>query len=284
MLSLALPLGISFFTLKKLSYMIEVRSGALQPVQNLIDFALYVAFFPQLVSGPIDRPRQLLPQIQTERRWQAGNFSNAWPLLVMGFFKKLVIADTISVMVDKIFILALPGKLLLLAGGLAFTLQVLADFSAYTDISRGAASLLGFKTSPNFNAPYLSLTPTDFWNRWHITLSTWLRDYIFYPLNYRYRHNKPHLVWAGLAVMVTFLVSGLWHGANWTFVVWGLYYGVLIVIYQSPGDGRRLEAEAHWAAPGSLAGHVYPDCAGLDPFPRSIAGLAGGHHRLGPAD
>ena len=238
--SLALPLGISFYTLKKLSYILDVHSGVMQPVRSLVGYELYVAFFPQVISGPIDRPRQLLPQIQAERHWQPEHFHAAWPLLVMGLFKKLVIADTIKVMVDKVFILTLPGKLLLLCGGLAFTLQVLADFSAYTDLSRGLAFLLGFKTSENFRRPYLSLTPTDFWNRWHITLSTWLRDYIFFPLR-RALLGRGFASGSAAAMIVppilTMLASGLWHGAGWTYILWGLYYGVLIVVYQLLGMG-----------------------------------------------
>ena len=249
--SLALPLGISFYTLKKLSYILDVHSGVMQPVRSLVDYELYVAFFPQVISGPIDRPRQLLPQIQAERRWLPGHFNAAWPLLVMGLFKKLVVADTIKIMVDKIFILTLPGKLLLLCGGLAFTLQVLADFSAYTDISRGLAYLLGFKTSENFRRPYLSLTPTDFWNRWHITLSSWLRDYIFFPLR-RALLGRGFASGSAAALILppilTMLASGLWHGAGWTYILWGLYYGVLIVAYQLLGMGGawKPKSRLHW--------------------------------------
>jgi alginate O-acetyltransferase complex protein AlgI len=150
LVSLALPAGLSFYTLKKLSYILDVSRGTLKPSENLVDFALYVSFFPQIISGPIDRPQKLFPQIETARRWQSNFFSSAWPLIVMGIFKKVVVADTIKSMVDRIFSLQAPSKLLVLAAALGFTLQILADFSAYTDISRGVARLFGFETSENF--------------------------------------------------------------------------------------------------------------------------------------
>jgi D-alanyl-lipoteichoic acid acyltransferase DltB (MBOAT superfamily) len=175
-LNILLPAGISFFTLKKLSYIIDLSRKTVQPVSSFIDFALYVSFFPQVLAGPIDRARVLMPQIQMPRRWSWDYFQEAWPLLVMGLLKKIVVADNVQVIADQIFGIKSPSKLLLIAGMLAFTVQILADFSAYTDLSRGIAFLLGFETSENFKSPYLSLSPTDFWNRWHITLSTWLRD------------------------------------------------------------------------------------------------------------
>ena len=233
-----LPAGLSFYTLKKLSYMIDVSRGTLQPTHTLVDFALYVSFFPQIVAGPIDRPQKLLPQIESQRRWKPDFFYNAWPLILMGLFKKVVIADSVKVVVDQIFSLGDPSLFLFAMGALAFTLQILADFSGYTDLARGIAWLFGFETSENFNLPYLSLTPTDFWNRWHITLSAWLRDYIFFPLRrglMRSRARIPGWLVLSIPPIVTMFVSGLWHGAGWTFVIWGLYYGVLISIYQLIG-------------------------------------------------
>lgn len=249
LLGIALPAGLSFYTLKKLAYMIDLSRGTLKPAQGLADFALYVSFFPQLVAGPIDRPQKLLPQIEAPRLWRAELFYRAWPLLVMGFFKKLVVADSVKVIVDQVFSLNQPGGLLLIAGGLGFTLQILADFSAYTDLARGLALLLGFETSENFRGPYLSLTPTDFWNRWHITLSTWLRDYIFFPVRrllMRARVRLPDFWQQSLPPLVTMFVSGLWHGAGWTFVVWGLYYGVLITVYQLAGVRGDWKPASWW--------------------------------------
>jgi D-alanyl-lipoteichoic acid acyltransferase DltB (MBOAT superfamily) len=156
----------------------------------------------------------------------------------MGIFKKIVVADSIKPIVDRIFGLDEPSMVLVIAGTLGFTLEILADFSAYTDLSRGVAQLLGFKTSENFNRPYLSLTPTEFWNRWHITLSTWLRDYIFFPLRRALlRRKEPLPRWLLLATppLVTMAISGIWHGAGLTFFIWGIYYGVLIAAYQLIG-------------------------------------------------
>ncbi|RJP48820.1 MAG: MBOAT family protein [Anaerolineaceae bacterium] len=248
-----LPAGLSFFTLKKLGYLIDVSRGDLEPTRSLLDFSLFVAFFPQINAGPIDRAQKLLPQIQSDRVWKAENFYSAWPLIVMGFFKKVVIADTIRVVVDRVFSLKEPTIALLLAASLGFALQILADFSAYTDLARAIARLFGFDTSENFRSPYLALTPTDFWNRWHITLSTWLRDYIFFPLRRAFlRAHTPRWLTDSIPPLVTMFVSGLWHGAGWTFVVWGLAYGVLIVLYQAIGMGgawkpaHKLSGFAAW--------------------------------------
>ena len=233
-----LPAGLSFYTLKKLGYIIDVARGSLEPTRDLVGFGLFAAFFPQINAGPIDRVQKLLPQIQTDRVWKAENFQFAWPLLVMGFFKKVVIADTIRVVVDRVYSLKEPTVALLAAAALGFTLQVLADFSAYTDLSRAIARLFGFETSENFRNPYLSLTPTDFWNRWHITLSTWLRDYIFFPLRRGLlRAHWPQWLTDSIPPLVTMFISGLWHGAGLPFVVWGVAYGILIVIYQALGMG-----------------------------------------------
>lgn len=238
LVNVLLPAGLSFYTLKKLGYIINVSRGDLEPTRDLVGFALFVGFFPQLNAGPIDRAQKLLPQIQSDRAWKAENFYEAWPLLVMGFFKKIVIADTVRVFVDRVYSLKEPTGFLLVAATLGFTLQILADFSAYTDLARALARLFGFDTSENFRSPYLALTPTDFWNRWHITLSTWLRDYIFFPLRRALlRANLPRGLTDAIPPLVTMFVSGLWHGAGWTYVVWGLYFGVLIVLYQLLGMG-----------------------------------------------
>ena len=233
-----LPAGLSFYTLRKLAYMIDVSRGTLEPSNDLISFALFVSFFPQIVAGPINRYQKLIPQIEQKRSWQAEFFYSAWPLLVMGLFKKIVVADSIKPIVDRIFGLGEPSLVLVIAGALGFTLEILADFSAYTDLSRGVAQLLGFTTSENFNRPYLSLTPTEFWNRWHITLSAWLRDYIFYPIRRALlRRKEPLPNWLLLSIppLVTMFISGIWHGAGLTYMIWGIYYGVLIAGYQLLG-------------------------------------------------
>lgn len=235
---IALPLGLSFYLLKKIGYLIDVHRGTYKPARDFIAFAAYVAFFPQVLSGPIDRPQKLLNQLYEPRAWKSENFHNAWRLLVMGFFKKIVIANTVTAIVGQIFGLGEPSKVLLLVGGLGFALQILADFSSYTDLSRGFSFLLGFETTENFNRPYLSLTPGEFWNRWHISLSSWLRDYIFFPLRRILLKNKdrvPDVLIQSIPPLATMTVSGLWHGAGWTFTLWGIYYGVLIVLYQLIG-------------------------------------------------
>ena len=244
-----LPAGLSFYTLKKLAYMIDVSRGTLEPSDDLLSFALFVSFFPQIIAGPIDRYQKLIPQIQQKRIWQAGFFYSAWPLIVMGLFKKIVVADSIKPIVDRIFGLDEPSMVLVIAGTLGFTLEILADFSAYTDLSRGIAQLLGFNTSENFNRPYLSLTPTEFWNRWHITLSAWLRDYIFFPIRRALLKRKDSLpTWLLLSIptLVTMFISGIWHGAGLTYMIWGIYYGVLIAGYQ------LIDLRGDWKPAGRL--------------------------------
>ena len=238
--TLLAPLGISFYTLKKLSYIIDVYKRTEKPAERFVDFALFVAFFPQIQAGPIDRARNLLAQIKTQREWKADWFYNAWPLLVSGMFKKLVIAAGIGAYVDRIFLLEAPGSILMvLAGAVAYAIQILADFSAYTDLSRGIASLLGFETPENFKQPYSALTPTDFWNRWHITLSLWFRNYIFFSLRRGLlRAGGTAASWAAIIPpLVVMVVSGLWHGDGWNFLVWGLMHGLWIMAYQLLGMG-----------------------------------------------
>lgn len=235
--SMLLPLGVSFYVLKKIAYLADVQRGSMQPTSDLIAFAAYVSFFPQVFSGPIDRPQAFLKQLEARRVWKAGHFHNAWMLLTMGLFKKIVVANAVKVIVDQVFLMKEPSKAFLIVGGLGFTLQILADFSSYTDLSRGFAFLLGLQTTENFNQPYLALTPNDFWNRWHISFSSWLRDYIFFPLRRRLLRIKkmPGIAAQVVPPLAAMFVSGLWHGAGLTFVVWGLYYGVLIVVYHSLG-------------------------------------------------
>ena len=235
--SVILPLGISFYALKKISYLIEVRRGMIEASRDFIAFAAYVSFFPQVLSGPIDRPQKLLTQLEAPRAWSLSHFYNAWQLILMGLFKKIVIANTVKVFVDQIFLMQEPSKIFLIVGALGFTLQILADFSSYTDLSRGLAFLLGLATAENFNKPYLAMTPGEFWNRWHMSFSFWLRDYVFFPLR-RFLlkpQTLPEFIPQIAPPLVTMFLSGLWHGTGSTFIVWGLYYGTLIVIYQSLG-------------------------------------------------
>jgi len=230
------PIGISFYALQASSYLLDVFNRRIQAARNLLDLALFIAFFPQLLSGPIERAGRLLPQFQKPRRITAGMFSAGIYLVLSGFFKKMVVADNLAKIANLVFNnyqdYAGPD---IAIGVLAFTGQLFADFSAYSDIARGLAYLLGIELMVNFRLPYFAASPGEFWQRWHISLSEWLRDYIFYPL------RKALLRWKGqpdnwLALLLpplgTMLVSGLWHGTGWNFLVWGLYHGILLVLYQ----------------------------------------------------
>ena len=235
-LRIFLPVGISFYTFQTLSYTIDIYKGKLEPRKNLLDFAVFVAFFPQLVAGPIERASRLLPQVESRRKFNLDQFIEAWPLLIFGYFKKLVIADNISIYVDKIFMLESPTLLLLITGTLGFALQILADFSAYTDIARACSKMLGFELMENFKSPYMAISPSDFWRRWHISLSSWIRDYLYIPLGgSRVGSNLKFFY----VVMTTMTLAGLWHGASWHFVIWGMYHGLLLFCYHKLGFGGK---------------------------------------------
>ena len=235
-LEIVLPAGISFYTFQTMSYTIDSHRRQMRACRNLIDFAVFVSCFPQLVAGPIERATRLLPQIESPRRWNWEQFFSAIPLLVLGFFKKLVVADNLSGWVEQVYMLQQPSLFVLLAGTVAFAIQILADFSAYTDIARGSARLLGLELQENFNAPYLAVTPSDFWRRWHISLSSWIRDYVYIPLGGSQVESRWRL--AGILIL-TFSLSGLWHGAAWNYVVWGVFNGVLLVGYHMIGLGGK---------------------------------------------
>jgi len=225
-LRLALPAGISFYTFQSMSYTIDVYRGHAPARTRFLDVAAFVSFFPHLVAGPIMRATNLLPQIEQPRRFDAAAARDASVLIVWGFFKKLIIADNVGVIANKVFALQQPDFYLLWAGVFAFAVQIYADFSAYTDIARGVAKWYGFDLIKNFERPYLASGPADFWHRWNISLSTWFRDYVYIPLGGSRR--GPGRVSANL--MVTFLASGIWHGASWNYVLWGAYHGLLLII------------------------------------------------------
>jgi D-alanyl-lipoteichoic acid acyltransferase DltB (MBOAT superfamily) len=224
-LQVVLPVGISFYTFQSLSYTIDVYRGRLAPTNSLRDFALFVSFFPQLVAGPIERASALLPRVQRPRHFNLVVARDALVLLSWGFFKKLVIADNVGTIANRVFALNDPSFEILWAGVFAFGIQIYADFSAYSDIARGVARWLGFELMKNFDHPYLATSPSDFWRRWHISLSSWFRDYLYIPLG-----GSRHGLGRTLAnVFVTFVVSGLWHGAAWNFVLWGAFHGLLLM-------------------------------------------------------
>jgi len=228
-LRVLLPVGISFYTFQAMSYTVDVFRGELRARRSLLDVAVFISFFPHLVAGPIQRASFLLPQVEGERRFSIEKASSGFTLMVWGFFKKLVIADNVGVIANKVFALSDPSFDVLWAGVFAFAIQIYADFSAYTDIARGSSRWLGFELTENFDHPYLARTPADFWRRWNISLSTWFRDYVYIPLGGSRR--GPGRVAANL--MITFLASGLWHGASWNYVLWGAYHGLLLVITRS---------------------------------------------------
>ena len=219
-----LPVGISFYTFQTLGYTIDVFRGQIEPRSNFINFALFASFFPQLVAGPIERARDLLPQIEKKRLFNSGDIQDGLILMMWGFFKKMVIADNVAIIVNKIFLVDEPGFALIWIGVFAFAIQILADFSGYTDIARGTAKILGIRLSENFRHPYLTRSPAEFWRRWHITLSFWFRDYVYIPLG----GSRGGTLSKVLVLLVTFFLTGLWHGAGWNFILWGVYNGLLI--------------------------------------------------------
>lgn len=225
-INVLLPVGISFFTFQALSYTIDVYRGQLRARQSLVDVATFVALFPQLVAGPIERASTLLPQVEATRSFSMDAARTGLLLMAWGYFKKLVVADSAGVVANKIFSIDAPGFAMLWAGVFAFGLQIYADFSAYSDIARGTARWLGFELMVNFDQPYFARGPRDFWKRWHISLSTWFRDYVYIPLGGS-RQGLPRELGN---VLLTFLLSGLWHGASWNFVMWGGYHGVLLIL------------------------------------------------------
>ena len=233
-LQIVLPVGISFYTFQSLSYTIDVYRGRMRACRPLLDFALFVALFPQLVAGPIERASALLPRVVTPRVFNLVVARDATVLMMWGLFKKLVIADNVGVIANRVFSMKDPGFEMLWAGVFAFGVQIYADFSAYTDIARGSARWLGFDLMKNFDHPYLAVSPSDFWRRWHISLSSWFRDYLYIPLGGS-RHGLPRTL---INVMITFVVSGLWHGAAWNFLAWGAFHGVMLVVERLWGAVR----------------------------------------------
>lgn len=220
-----LPIGLSFHTFQSLSYVIEVYKGEQKVERNLGIYALYVMFYPQLVAGPIERPQHMLHQFRQKHSFDYQRVVEGLLLMTWGLFKKVVIADNLAVLVSQVYSqpMTYHAEALLLAT-VFFSIQIYCDFSGYTDIARGAAKVMGFDLSVNFNYPYIAQSLSDFWRRWHISLSSWLRDYVFTPITVNRRYWG---VWGAVyALMITFAISGIWHGASWTFVVWGLLHGI----------------------------------------------------------
>ena len=227
-LGIILPVGISFYTFQTMSYTIDIYRGKGKRYDSFIDFACYASFFPQLVAGPIVRSHEFIQQIKDPRDFSVSRFRLGLTLIIYGLVKKVIIADNVAIHVNAIFIegTSLDSTALVWWGALCFGIQIYCDFSGYTDIALGSAHLMGIELPENFRTPYAATSPRDFWRRWHISLSTWLRDYVYITLGGS--RNGPAIMI--LALMATMLLGGLWHGASWNFVIWGFLHGLLLVL------------------------------------------------------
>jgi D-alanyl-lipoteichoic acid acyltransferase DltB (MBOAT superfamily) len=236
LLKVILPVGISFYTFQALSYSIDVYRDKMEPTDDIIAFFAFISFFPQLVAGPIERATNLLPQFLKKREFDYNTAVDGMRQILWGLFKKIVVADNCAVYVDQVFstYMEQSGSTLLLAA-IFFTFQIYGDFSGYSDIAIGTAKLFGIKLMRNFNVPYFSRDIAEFWRRWHISLTTWFRDYVYIPLGGS-RVSKAKVI---RNIFIIFLVSGLWHGANWTFLVWGAYHAILFLPLILAGKNRK---------------------------------------------
>lgn len=247
-LNIVLPVGISFYTFQTMSYSIDVYRGHIRPTRNILDFAIYVSFFPQLVAGPIERASRLLPQLEKFNGITRKGIKAGLVLMLTGYVKKVLISDNIAPLIDQYFANYRElDAIYLLAGIVLFSFQVYFDFSGYSDIARGVARIFGIDLMVNFNQPYFSWNFTEFWKRWHISLSSWLRDYLFLPVAFAVnrRIKSPVFLkikaetWSYAAgVTITMFLGGLWHGASWHFVFWGVLHGLYLSVYKLFGLGR----------------------------------------------
>ena len=226
-LNILVPIGISFYIFRALSYTIDVYRGTMDEAKHLGKYALAISFFPQIVSGPIERPNNFLNQIDNTHKFDERRIIEGFQLILIGLFKKVVIADRLALMVNTVYndIYSYSGQAYIVAT-IFFTFQIYFDFSAYSDMAIGCARTLGYDLNKNFNRPYLAKSIAEFWNRWHISLSVWFRDYLYIPLG---GNRRGSIRW-GINILVVFLISGLWHGAEWTFIFWGAIHGGLQII------------------------------------------------------
>lgn len=239
-LNIILPVGVSFYTFQELSYTIDVYRKKLNPTNNIIDFALFVAFFPQLVAGPIERAKSLLPQLSVKLKPSKEQVSQGAVLIVMGLFRKVMIGDTAGRFVDHIFgNLEMYHSAEILSALFLFSIQIYADFSGYSHIARGTAKLFGVELMKNFEQPYLSRNITEFWRRWHISLSTWLRDYLYFSLGGNRKGESRKYI----NLFLTMLLGGLWHGASWNFVIWGGLHGLYLTIHKMINRDKKIDTE-----------------------------------------
>lgn len=227
-LNIILPVGISFYTFQTMTYTIDIYRGKIKPTNNFIDFALFVSFFPQLVAGPIERASRLLPQIQSKRTFQKDNILRGLQLIFWGLFLKVFVADNLGIIANNVYGNMHSTGQDYIVGTWAFAFQIFGDFAGYTSIARGAARCLGIELMKNFNQPYFAINPSDFWRRWHISLSQWLRDYLYISMG----GNRKGTFNTYLNLMLTMLLGGLWHGAAWNFVIWGGYHGSILILHR----------------------------------------------------
>ncbi|HEX3149887.1 MAG TPA: MBOAT family O-acyltransferase [Gemmataceae bacterium] len=230
LLDIILPIGISFYTFEAINYTVDVFREKIRPERNLDYFLLFILFFPHLVAGPIVRASDFLPQVARHKHLTWTRFAVGGRQVVLGLFKKMVIADRMALLVDPVF--ANPAKFdtgVVWMAAIAYAIQIYCDFSGYSDIALGTARALGYRLMVNFEMPYASTNITEFWRRWHISLSTWIRDYIYIPLG----GNRGSVLRSNVNVLITFTLCGLWHGANWTFVVWGALNGIYLILHRA---------------------------------------------------
>ena len=240
-LQIVLPAGISFYTFQSLSYVFDVYDGKLRPTDRLWDFAAYISFFPHLVAGPILRGAYLMPKIVHERKMSRAMFLSGLQLALWGYFTKLVLADNMAFIVNGVFRNPAPHGAAVVIATYAFAFQIYGDFMGYTNIARGISRMMGFELVLNFNLPYFAANPSEFWRRWHISFSSWLRDYLYIRLG----GNRNGRLSTYRNLLVTMLLGGLWHGAAWNFVIWGAYHGILLAVHRAfRGERRSVGAAA----------------------------------------
>lgn len=248
LLKIALPAGISFFTFQSVSYAVDVYRKSIPSCRSLLEYATFASFFPQLVAGPIERAGHMLPQFRVLRRPSLSTMRSGFLLILWGLFQKVAIADSTALLANKVFSVTDASFPVLWGGVIAFGVQIYADFSGYTAIARGSARMIGIELCPNFNHPYISQSPSEFWRRWHMSLGRWFKDYVFIPLG---GSRVNGWVTARNLVIVLFL-SGLWHGAGWNYILWGVFHGSLLCLWPHLARAIPLFGKA-----GGTAGLVF---------------------------